>query len=38
MPATDGSGDFGKLNKQLWRGVDPVMIGKCTTVWLCELE
>lgn len=26
MPARDGSGHFGKLNKQLWRGVDPVMI------------
>lgn len=26
MPAEDGSGHFGKLNKQLWRAVDLVMI------------
>lgn len=26
MPAREGSGHFGKLNKQLWRCVDPAMI------------
>lgn len=26
MLARDGSGHFGKLNKQLWRGVDSWMI------------